>query len=387
MDKVRMGIVGVGSMGTNHAQYLVKGTVPNCELTAVADTSPDRIEWAASNLPESVKRFDSAAALIGSGEVDAVLIATPHYDHPDTAALAFKKGLHVLTEKPAGVYTTQVREMNAAAEKSGKVFGIMYQQRTRPAYRKLKDLVESGDLGELRRTNWIVTSWFRSQAYYNAGGWRATWRGEGGGVLINQCPHNIDLWQWTCGMPKRVRASCYEGKYHDIEVEDDVTAFVEYENGATGIFITTTGEAPGTNRLEVTGERGKVIVEDSTLTFWRARVPVSEFARTSKRAFANPEIWKVNVPTPGKFGGHAEITRGFVNAILKGTPQLAPGVEGIRGLSISNAIMLSAWTDAWVDLPLDEELFHEKLKEKIAASRYDPDAPNRVLTTDGSFGT
>ncbi|MHC4253254.1 MAG: Gfo/Idh/MocA family protein, partial [Planctomycetota bacterium] len=299
----------------------------------------------------------------------------------------FEKGLHVLTEKPAGVYTKQVREMNEAAERSGKVFGIMYQQRYRPEYRKLKELVESGELGEIRRTNWIITSWFRSQSYYDSGGWRATWAGEGGGVLINQCPHNLDLWQWTCGMPCRVRAFCYFSKYHDIEVEDDVTAYVEYENGATGLFISTTGEAPGSNRLEVTGDRGKVVVEGGKLQWWRTRVPVSEFNREFKGGFGSPEVWKVDVPVRGKNEGHGGICKGFVDAILKGTPQLAPGVEGIKGLTLSNAMYLSTWTDAWVDLPIDEDLFHEKLKERIASSKFKKDAADdKTMDTEGTYG-
>ena len=265
MEKVRLGIIGVGNMGTAHAAYLTKNEVPNAELTAVADVKPDRLEWAEKSLPASVKRFETASSMMESGEVDAVIVATPHYDHPPLAIEGFSKNLHVLIEKPAGVYTRAVREMNEAAAKTDKIFGIMYNQRSVPLHQKFRELVQNGELGEIKRTNWIITNWFRSQTYYDSGGWRATWAGEGGGVLINQCPHNLDLWQWICGMPNKVQAFMGFGKWHNIEVEDDVTAYVEYPNGATGVFITTTADAPGTNRLEVTGTRGKVIMEDGKL--------------------------------------------------------------------------------------------------------------------------
>jgi len=368
MSLVRMGIIGLGGMGSYHAKYMVRGEVPGLELAAVCDVRPERLDWAAKELPASVKKFDRYEALIGSGSVDAVLVATPHYDHPPIAIAAFARGLHVLIEKPAGVYTRQVREMNEAAAKSGKVFGIMFNQRTLPVYQKLRDLVSSGELGELRRTNWIITNWFRSQSYYDSGTWRATWAGEGGGVLINQCPHNLDLWQWTCGMPRRVRAFCRFGRYHDIEVEDDVTAYVEYPNGASGVFITTTGESPGSNRLEVTGDNGKVVIEDGKLTFWRTRVPVSRFNREFKGGFGEPECWKCEIPVQGGGDQHQGICRNFVSAITQGASLLARGEEGIKSLELSNAMLLSSWTDSWVELPIDEGLFYEKLQERIESS-------------------
>jgi len=386
VDKVRIGVVGIGNMGSAHTKYLVAGEVPNAELTAVCDINPKRLEWAKENLGEHIKLFENAEAMFESGTVDGVIIATPHYDHPPLAISAFNHGLHVLIEKPAGVYTKQVREMNDVAQKSGKVFGIMYNQRTNPVYQKLRDLIKSGELGEIRRIIWIITNWYRSQSYYDSGGWRATWAGEGGGVLINQCPHNIDLWQWICGMPKRVRAFCYYGKYHDIEVEDDVTAYMEYENGATGLFVTTTGEAPGTNRWEITGDRGKIVVEDGKLTFWRLRVSERQFNKEYRGGFGAPECWKCEVPVRGVETAHRGITTNWVNAILKGTPLLAPGVEGINGLTISNAIHLSSWLNDWVEIPFDEELFYRKLKEKIETSRFKKDKKeDKVLDVEGTY--
>jgi len=385
MEKVRFGIIGIGNMGSAHARSLVKGEVSNAQLTAICDINPDRLNWAKSNLGDNILVFDNADHMLKSGAIDAVLIATPHYDHPGLAVKGFEANLHVLIEKPAGVYTKQVRAMNEAAKASGKVFGIMYNQRTNPIYQKLKDLVDSGELGEIRRTNWIITDWYRPQSYYDSGSWRATWAGEGGGVLLNQSPHQLDLWQWICGMPKRVRAFCGFGKYHDIEVEDDVTAYVEYENGATGVFITSTSDAPGTNRFEISADRGKVVVEDGKLTFWRNRIPEREFNASYKGGFGQPEVWKCEIPVSGPNLQHLGILNNFTDAILTGSKLLAPGEEGIRGLTISNAMHLSAWTDSWVDLPLDEELFLTHLKDRINNSSRKKNTESKTLDVDGTF--
>lgn len=373
---VRYGIIGVGNMGRAHAISLL-GEIQGAELGAVCDTDPTRLEWAKEQLPESVKHYATPAELLAAQDVDAILIATPHYDHPTLAIEALNAGYHVLIEKPAGVYTKAVREMNEAAAAHPELkFGIMYNQRTNPLYQKLKELIQSGELGEIRRTNWIITDWYRTQSYYNSGGWRATWGGEGGGVLLNQDPHQLDLWQWTIGMmPTRVRAFCHFGKYRNIEVEDDVTAYVEYENGATGLFVTTTGEAPGTNRFEITGDNGKIVIENGTLTFWRLRVPEPEFNANFEEGFGAPECWKCEIPVESGGGEqHKGILRNFTRAILHDEPLLAPGEEGIRGLTLSNAMYLSTWTDNWVELPIDEEKFHEMLTEKINNSTFQKEA-------------
>jgi len=386
MSKVRLGIIGLGGMGTYHANYLVGGEVPDAELVAVCDTNPERLAFARENYGDDVRRFEDADALFAAKTVDAVLIATPHYQHPPLAVKAFKAGLHVLSEKPAGVYTKQVREMNEAAAASGKVFAMMFNLRTYPVYRKLKELVDSGELGEIQRTNWIITSWYRPQSYYDSGGWRATWAGEGGGVLLNQCPHNLDTWQWICGMPKRVRAFCSFGKFHEIEVEDDVTAYVEYANGATGVFVTTTGDCPGTNRLEIAGDRGKVVVENDRLDFWRTRVPISRFNREYTGGFGEPEYWKCDVPVaPAEGACHQVITRSFVRAILDGTEPVARGEEGIHSLELANAMLLSAWTDSVVELPLDEDLYHAKLTEKIESSKFKKKSSGKTMDVKGTF--
>lgn len=385
MDTVRIGIIGIGGMGGHHAVYLSKGEIPQAALTAVCDINPARLQWARETLGEQVKTFDNPEAFFASQAMDAVLVATPHYDHPPLAIQAFAKGYHVLVEKPAGVYTKQVREMNEAAAASGRVFGIMFNQRTNPLYQKLRDLVHSGELGDIKRTVWLITNWYRSQSYYDSGGWRATWAGEGGGVLLNQDPHQLDLWQWICGLPKRVRAFCAFGKYHNIEVEDDVTAYVEYDNGATGLFVTSTGETPGTNRFEISANKGKVVAEEGRLTFWRLRTPEREFNASYRGGFGEPECWRCEIPIYGQAAEHKGITANWVQAILKGTPLLAPGQEGINGLQISNAMHLSAWTDAWVDIPVDEELYYAKLNEKIETSSFKKTAEGKTMDVKGTF--
>jgi predicted dehydrogenase len=387
VETVRIGIIGIGGMGANHARYLVAGEVPAAALTAVADTRPERLEWARGNLSEGVTRFATPRELIGSRLVDGVLIATPHYDHPPIAIEALRAGLHVLTEKPAGVYTAQVREMNAAATRSGKVFGIMFNQRTNPLYCKLRDLVQGGELGQIKRTNWIITNWYRSQSYFDSGGWRATWGGEGGGVLLNQDPHQLDLWQWIFGMPSRVRAFCYSGKWHNIEVEDDVTAFVEYPSGATGVFVTSTADAPGTNRLEIAADRGKVVVEDGLLRFWQLRVPERQFNRDYRGGFGEPECSKVDIPIEGDTPGHPGITADWVRAIRTGSKLLAPGEEGIKSLEISNAMYLSSWLDRSVDLPIDDELYRRELEKRVRGSTFRKPDGSTTMDVRTSFGT
>ena len=369
MEKVRIGIIGFGIMGRDHAKYLREGVVPNAELTAICDINKSALEIAKSKFGDSIQTFDNVDEFLANAPIDGVIISTIHYTHPEIAIKAFKQGLHVLIEKPAGVYTKQVKEMNKVALESGKVFGIMYNCRTDPLYQKVRDLVVKGDLGEIKRTNWIVTNWYRTQKYYDTGGWRGTWEGEGGGVLLNQAPHQLDLWQWICGMPIKVRGFCHFGRYHEIEVEDDVTAYVEYENGASGVFIASTGESPGTNRLEITGDMGKIVVEDERIIFHRLRYSERKYNTDSSGMFGKPECWKCDIPVEGVKTGHAGITANWVDAILYGTPLLSPGIEGINGLEISNAIYLSTWIDSWVNIPVDDNLYYQKLQEKIEESK------------------
>ena len=380
---VRLGIIGIGNMGSGHVQNILAGKTPEITLAAVADRRQSRRDWAGEKLP-GVPVFTEGAELIDSGLCDAVLIAVPHYQHPVLAEQAFAKGLHVLCEKPAGVYTNAVREMNAAADRAGKTFGMMFNQRTNCVYRKMHQMVESGELGDLKRVNWIITDWYRTQIYYDSGDWRATWAGEGGGVLLNQCPHQLDLLQWICGLPKRVQAFCHEGKWHDIEVEDDVTAYLEFENGATGVFVTTTGDAPGTNRFELTGTRGKLVCENDVLTFWRLKEDEREFCLSSKEGFAKPEMEKIIVETDGENPQHVGVLNAFAANILRGEPLVADGREGIRGLTLSNAMHLSGWLKKPVEIPFDEDIFERELDKRRKNSRRKESA-DITFSTEGTY--
>jgi predicted dehydrogenase len=365
MNKVRIGIVGLGNMGKFHADYLLKHQVSRVELTAVSDAIPANLERY-----QSLATFAQSEDLIRSGLIDAVIIATPHYLHTTIGIDALERGLHVLVEKPISVHKADCERLLAAHKDPKLVFAAMFQLRTDGKFKKLKQLVSRGELGELFRVSWIISDWYRTEAYYASGGWRATWKGEGGGVLLNQCPHNLDLMQWICGRPSKVRGFCQLGRYHDIEVEDNVTAYLEWPNGATGVFITSTGEAPGTNRFEICGERGKLVLEQGKITFTRNEIPMREFSRTSKAGFARPEVWNVDVPYEGTSPQHHEITQNFVDAILDGKPLIAPAAEGVYSVEMANAMLYSALINDTVSLPLDGQAYEKKLNQLIADSKF-----------------
>ncbi len=361
-QKIKLGIIGVGNMGKGHSNNIIEGKCPSVELVALADTDPAKLAWARENLPDSVALFDSAEAMLDSGLIDSCLVAVPHYDHPHYVLECFKRGLHVITEKPAGVYTSAVREMNEAAKKANVVFAIMFNQRTDPLYVRAHEIVKSGQLGNLKRMVWIITNWYRTQSYYDSGTWRGTWNGEGGGVLLNQAPHNLDLWQWICGMPKSIRANCTVGKFHDIGVEDDVTIQAEYENGMSATFITTTGETPGTNRLEISGERGKIVIEEGKLRYWKLDRNERDICYNEKNGFYNSTPEYSEYVEEVKLG-HPAVLENFAQAILNGAELIAPGEEGINSLTISNAAYLSTWENKTVTLPIDEAAFEKHLNE------------------------
>jgi predicted dehydrogenase len=341
------------------------GKIPNATLSAVCDTSASDLDRYAP-----AKIFTDSRAMIRSGEIDAILISTPHYFHTTIGIDALEQGLHVLVEKPISVHKADCQRLIAAHRNPKQVFAAMFNQRTDPYYNKIRHLIQSGELGAIRRINWIITNWFRTENYYASGGWRATWSGEGGGVLLNQCPHNLDLYQWLFGLPIRVRANCQIGRYHDIEVEDDVTAYLEHPQGTTGVFITSTGEAPGTNRLEITAERGRVVYEDDRLEFIRNEQEMSEYCQSTPEKFAPPANWKVQIPVSGHGPQHQGILQNFVAAIREGVPLIAPASEGIHSVELANAMLYSSFTGQTIDLPLDPAIYEKSLQEKIAKSRY-----------------
>lgn len=390
MKKIRFGIVGLGNQGSYYELQLFKaGKIENGEISALCDINPTKLKLAKEKLERDVPVFCDYKEMLDSGLCEAVIITTPHYSHPEIAIECLNRGIHVISDKPAGVYTKQVRQMNEAAKKSNAHFSVLFNQRTNCVYRKMKEIIADGGIGELQRVNWIITNWFRTQSYYDSGSWRATWRGEGGGVLINQSPHQIDLIQWIVGqMPVTVRGFCGYGKWHDVEVEDEVTAFFEYKNGATGVFITTTGEAPGTNRLEISGTRGKLLCEGDKLLWYKLAADSSEWSLTCPNGFATPQMEIIEVETDGKNEQHAGIINNFTNSILGLEEFFVDGTEGIHGVELMNAIELSGWKNGEkIVLPVDEEEYWTELSSRIKASRLKETDDDRIVDNSMSFGT
>jgi predicted dehydrogenase len=367
MTSVRIGIIGMGNIGKHHAGYLLEGKVAQCQLTAVCSTSPEKL---ADYAAKGVKVFGDPLELIRSQTVDAVIIATPHYQHTSLGVAAFAAGLHVMVEKPISAHKADAERLITAHQKNPKlIFGGMFQQRVEPRYEKIRTLIRNGDLGEIVRINWVNTDWFRGEAYYASSAWRATWKGEGGGVLLNQCLHNLDMLQWLVGMPARVRGFCQLGRFHQIEVEDHITAYLEWPNQATGVFVSSTGEAPGANRFEIVGTLGTLILEHSKLQFTRNATDMLEFSRTSKSGFVKPEAQTEEIPFPNAATPHAALMQNFVNAILHDEPLIAPGADGIHSVELANAMVYSSLLGQTVALPMNSTAWETKLNELIAASK------------------
>lgn len=391
MEKIRVGIIGLGNQGSYYANGLfAAGAIQNGVITAMCDINSAKIENMKTKFADqNVTYFEDYKAMLDSGLCDMVLVETPHYIHPEMVIECLNRGIHVICDKPAGVYTKQVREMNEVAQKSKAHFAMLFNQRTDSIYRKMKEIIAEGGIGDLQRVNWIITNWYRTQSYYDSGSWRATWDGEGGGVLINQCPHQIDLVQWIVGqMPASVRGFCQYGKWHDIEVEDEVTAYFEYENGATGVFITTTGETPGTNRLEISGTKGKLLSENCKLYWYKLEKDSQEWSTTSENGFATPPMEVIDVETDGKNEQHAGIINNFINALLGLEEFFVDGIEGIKGVELMNAIELSGWKGGEkVVLPVDEEEYLEELTKRRKTSKAKTVDDSVITDTTGSFGT
>ncbi|MDO4900782.1 Gfo/Idh/MocA family protein [Actinomyces sp.] len=375
---VRLGIVGLGTEGGMYAQFISAGRVPGMCIGAICDILPDKQQQAQEY---GVPFHADYREMIASGAVDAVVTTVPHYLHPEVGIYALEHGVHVLVEKPVGVYTAQARELiDFAAGRPELVFGVFFNQRTNPLYQDLHDLLASGELGALRHTTWTITTWWRPQGYYEQSDWRATWGGEGGGVLVNQAPHQLDLWQWLCGIPKSVFAKCQYGFRRSIAVEDEVNAMVDFGDGATGTFITATHDLVGTDRLEILCDRGKIVVEDSQrVTITRLHddervisdsMPIEQVREMFKGEFDPASLVTTEVKEYDSVWGqqHCEVLRNFAAAVRGEEELLAPGGDGIHGVRLANAIHLSSWTGREVALSdFDEDGYLKLLNERIAA--------------------
>lgn len=388
MEKIRLGILGYGNMGSAHAKNIVeKQKCPKIEIKAVCDLKSDRLDAARAMVGDGAKYYTDAIEMLDSGEIDACLICVPHYDHAKYAIECMNRSLHVMVEKPAGVYTLQAREMNKVADQHPEVsFGMMFNQRTNCVYRKVRELVQSGKYGQVRRVNWIITNWFRPQAYFDSGDWRATWSGEGGGVLLNQCPHQLDLWQWIFGLPEKLEAKMLFGKWHDIEVEDDVSVWCQFANGATGVFVTSTGDAHGTNRLEIQMDKAKIVTDSKTIQLREYEMTVQEFDKINTSPFKSVDSAEVEVETDGENPQHSGVLNAWADNILEGKPLVADGREGVNGLMLSNAMHLSAFLGKEVTLPIDEDLYYRELQKRVANSKRKTNVKETFADATSSFG-
>ena len=370
MKKVRFGIVGVGNMGSTHVK-LIKN-MSDGEITAVCDINPAAFDRIPEDIRKTIVCHTDLDKFLALDNIDVVVVAVPHYDHPYIAIKAMEHGKHIIVEKPIAVHKKAAQELLDESKKYPHlVRSLMLCQRTLPAHIKLKQLIDSGELGKITRINWIITDWFRTQSYYDSGDWRASWRGEGGGVLLNQCPHQLDLMQWLFGMPVKVRATAKLGKYHDIEVEDEVNAYLEYADGKVANFIASTGEMPGTNRLEITATRGRVVLEHGKIEYIRNEVPTDIHIKTCEQSFAKSETWVCDIKVKEDNGSqHQRIFQNVADALLRGKELIAPLEDGINGLELGNAMLLSGLKEKDVTIPIDADEYAEMLDKLVATSRY-----------------
>ncbi|MEM1112922.1 MAG: Gfo/Idh/MocA family oxidoreductase [Pseudomonadota bacterium] len=358
-NTLRLGIVGLGNIAGQHLDYLQAGEVAGCEVTALSSrTAP-----ATAPLPH----FVDYRELIASGLCDAVLVATPTFTHYEIGAAVLDAGLHLMMEKPLGLSVAEGESL-LARQGDGQVFALMLNQRSDPLFLRMRDVLQAEELGNITRTHWTMTNWFRPEIYFQVSDWRATWRGEGGGLLVNQCIHNLDIFQWLCGMPEEVQAWCEFGKYHDIEVEDEATAYLRYASGATGLFVGSTGEAPGVNRLDIIGDRGSLHYDGERLVNIRNTPGTVEYSRRTRDMFGMPASEPVDITPERNINQHAAVMRNFVAAISGREDLIAPASDGLDSLALANAMLLSTWVSAPVGLPLDSQRYQAALEQRLAAS-------------------
>ena len=345
-------------MGGNHARGF--GEIEEATLVAVADVNA---ETAAKVAQETGARaFESAEELIEQGDVEAILIATPHFFHPPVAEFAAARGVHVLSEKPLAVTVSAADAMVAAAAAGGVLLGVMFQQRLESARVQMKQFVESGALGELHRIS-MVAPWYRPQAYYNMGAWRGTWKGEGGGILMNQAPHSLDQFLWLMGAPAKSVQAMADTRLHQIEVENTAMALVDFGPGKMGYFYASTAEVPGGERVELAGDKGLLVLEGGKLRFFELESPISEHLPSAQGGFDAPKGHWRDIEVTAQGGGHREVTRAFCRAVRAGdaAQMVADGHDGVAALELANSILLAGYTRRQVELPVSRVAIDEML--------------------------
>ncbi|MDT0594625.1 Gfo/Idh/MocA family protein [Glaciecola petra] len=363
---INIGVVGLGNIAQQHISNILERKVAGACVSAVCSRDQNALSLHYKQT-HNINHYTHYQDLVNAKEVDAVIIATPTMSHFEIAKYALEQNVHVMLEKPIGLSSYE-GEVLLSCQSSKTVFALMLNQRTDPVFAKMKDIVDSGLLGNIQRTHWTMTNWFRPEIYYQVSDWRATWKGEGGGLLVNQAIHNLDVFQWICGLPNKIKAFCEFGKYHNIEVEDEVTAFLRYPNGATGLFIGSTGEAPGINRFDIIGDKASLMFNSGRLSLCTNSVSTAEFSQQTDDMFGMPDTDKENIEIEEAVNQHAVIMSNFVAAIDKNEELIAPAADGLASLDIANAMLLSTWQNTEVSLPLDRSEYQQNLDLKIASS-------------------
>ncbi len=359
---LRVGVVGLGNIARQHIENMLSGQAGACRLAATCSRNPSEY---ADGL--DIPHFTQLQALIDSATCDAVLVATPTFNHLEAGSAVLDAGLHLMMEKPLGLSIAEGEQL-LARQGQDQVFALMLNQRTDPLFLAMREQIAGGVLGQITRTHWTMTNWFRPEVYFQVRDWRATWRGEGGGLLVNQCIHNLDIFQWLCGMPASVRGFCRFGRYHDIEVEDEATAYFDYEGGASGVFIGSTGEAPGVNRLDIVGDRGQLSFDGERLLLTINEPATSEYNRSTRDMFGMPDSSTTDITPDRSVNQHGAVLANFAAAVLEGEPLIAPAADGLDSLALANAMLLSTWESREVHLPLDSAVYQRALAQRLEGS-------------------
>lgn len=364
---VRIALIGFGSMGKNYARMLYAGLVPELKLSGVccrngAGQALLREEFPGVRIYENVEQMQRHEE-----EFDAVLIVTPHATHVELGFAMAKLGKHFLMDKPAGVYASRVQELVEFCRERGVSFGMMFNNRMLPAFRIAQDYIRSGKLGRLHRAVWVCNSWYRSPVYHRSAPWRSSWQGEGGGLLINQNQHYLDIWQWLFGMPEKLYAAMEFGRYNDFAVDDAVDIQFVHSGGFHGTMVSATGEAPGVNRLEIWGEKGCLTVQDGARVFWDENaLSTVEFGKVNEVPFGTPPHTRVEIPVEKAENPYLLAFGNFAGHLLRGEPLFADGMDGLRTVQLTNAAYLSGWQEKRVSVPVDAEAFQKELAARQA---------------------
>ncbi|MDD4316092.1 MAG: Gfo/Idh/MocA family oxidoreductase [Clostridia bacterium] len=370
---VCIAVIGIGRIGSVHARNLKKGKVTGARLVAICDVQ----KQAYSTFCEKygfIPCYEDYKLMLEEIKPRAVIIATEHYFHTEIAEYCIENGVDVLVEKPVGVTTEAVKKLIAVSKSHPEVkAAVMYNQRTNPLYARAKRLVKSGALGKVVRINYIITDWYRSQAYYNEGGWRASFCGEGGGALINQCIHQLDLLQWIAGMPKSVWVRAFT-KNRNITVENDVTALFRYEDDVFCSFSASTHELRGTNRLEIAGDKGRIVIDGLRMKYYAFAKSEGEINASTQNGYGAVQRKTLRYSYfrfkfVARLGEQRKLIQNFVNSLNNNSPLLSPLTDGLNAVELINAAYLSAWENKEIAIPIDDRNYVDMLSSKIAEEK------------------